>query len=297
MESWLAAHRVASAGTAELYETAWRRFYAHSGKMPWEVTPRDVTDWMQAMLDAGRDKASINTYVAAISSLYEYCLHVAYPPVALYNPCRAAPRYRVKMYGKADRVTAGEVKRILAAIPQVELEDLRDRAMLLALWTMGLRNSAVRCMLRGDVVERGTGVILTVRSKGETDSRPYPARAYAALAAYIEAREKALGRALAADNYIFVQHTSNSEHWPRNRPLSMQCCGDMVARRSLAAIGRRVRPHWFRHGAAKELHDRTRDVVKVKDFLGHESLATTYIYLHTLEDRRGEDGDLLAGVV
>jgi predicted phosphoadenosine phosphosulfate sulfurtransferase len=100
-----------------------------------------------------------------------------------------------------------------------------------------------------------------------------------------------------ADNYIFVQHTSNSEHWPRNRPLSMQCCGDMVARRSLAAIGRRVRPHWFRHGAAKELHDRTRDVVKVKDFLGHESLATTYIYLHTLEDRRGEDGDLLAGVV
>lgn len=140
-------------------------------------------------------------------------------------------------------------------------------------------------------------VVLSVTTKGETDSRPYPARAYVALTAYIEARERGLGRALRPDEYVFVRHSSNSDRWPRNQPLSMQCMIDMVERRTKPVIGRRIRPHWFRHGAAHELHNQSHDVVKVKNFLGHDSLATTYIYLHSMDDQRGEDGDLLAGAV
>ena len=50
---------------------------------------------------------------------------------------------------------------------------------------------------------------------------------------------------------------------------------------------------WVRHGAAHALHAATKDVVKVQEFLGHSSLATTGIYLQSLTDTRGDDGDLL----
>ena len=118
-------------------------------------------------------------------------------------------------------------------------------------------------------------------------------RAYTHLAAYVSALEAALGHALAADDYLFVRHASNSERWPRNIPIHGNTLSEMLTRRTVSVIGRRIRPHWVRHGAAHALHEATKDVVKVQEFLGHSSLATTGIYLQSLTDTRGDDGDLL----
>jgi integrase len=54
-----------------------------------------------------------------------------------------------------------------------------------------------------------------------------------------------------------------------------------------------MHPHRFRHSAANRLYEATKDVKKVQEFLGHESMNTTLGYLK--KDRTAEIGnDLLA---
>ena len=50
-------------------------------------------------------------------------------------------------------------------------------------------------------------------------------------------------------------------------------------RLSLRWVGREVNFHALRHTAAMRLYDATKDLLLVKDFLGHKSLSSTQVYL------------------
>jgi integrase/recombinase XerD len=58
---------------------------------------------------------------------------------------------------------------------------------------------------------------------------------------------------------------------------------NLVNDASTKAIGRRVRPHELRHARSMELLKMGINERDIKNYLGHSSLATTEIYLHTSE--------------
>ncbi len=48
-----------------------------------------------------------------------------------------------------------------------------------------------------------------------------------------------------------------------------------------AGLGKRVTTHIFRHSFASNLIGKGADLYKVKELMGHTSISTTEIYLHT----------------
>ena len=58
---------------------------------------------------------------------------------------------------------------------------------------------------------------------------------------------------------------------------------DVIHSGSQKAIGREIRPHELRHCRATELERMGVPIKDIKNYLGHSSIGTTEIYLHTSE--------------
>ncbi|HHU18236.1 MAG: tyrosine-type recombinase/integrase [Anaerovoracaceae bacterium] len=56
----------------------------------------------------------------------------------------------------------------------------------------------------------------------------------------------------------------------------------------LAGITKNITPHVFRHSFASLLLEEGVDIKFIQDFLGHSSISTTQIYLHTTGEKKRE---------
>ena len=65
----------------------------------------------------------------------------------------------------------------------------------------------------------------------------------------------------------------------------------------LAGIARHLKPHTLRHTAAVRMVETGAAINEVKEFLGHSSIATTDVYLHTVPERLRAAVNRAAGVV
>ena len=99
---------------------------------------------------------------------------------------------------------------------------------------------------------------------------------------------KAVRRYLAcAENLRFKSEYIFLNRW--GAPLSCQSVRYMVNKyANLAGIQRKVTPHTFRHTFASLLLEEGVDIKYIQEFLGHSSISTTQIYLHTSEKKKRE---------
>ena len=73
------------------------------------------------------------------------------------------------------------------------------------------------------------------------------------------------------------------------KPLSCQAVRDLVRKYCKAAgIKRNITPHAFRHTFASLMKEEGVELRYIQEFLGHSSITTTQIYLHTSEKRKRE---------
>lgn len=83
-----------------------------------------------------------------------------------------------------------------------------------------------------------------------------------------------------------------NEHLFLNRwgdPLSCQAVREIVTKYCvMAGIGRNITPHAFRHTFASLLLEEGVEIRYIQEFLGHSSISTTQIYLHTSERKKRE---------
>ncbi len=99
---------------------------------------------------------------------------------------------------------------------------------------------------------------------------------------------KAVRRYLAcAENLRFKSEYIFLNRW--GAPLSCQSVRYMANKyANLAGIQRKVTPHTFRHTFASLLLEEGVDIKYIQEFLGHSSISTTQIYLHTSEKKKRE---------
>jgi Site-specific recombinase XerD len=70
-------------------------------------------------------------------------------------------------------------------------------------------------------------------------------------------------------------------------PLSTQAVRNLVEKYAkLAGINKKITPHIFRHSFASLLLEEGVDIKYIQDFLGHSSISTTQIYLHTTSSQK-----------
>lgn len=291
---WLLNFR--SERTRATYRAAWRDFLRYIAKHPAHVTRADVIAYRDYLATQGRARASqalgqraasIGVKLAALASFYE---HAKREGLISVNPVEGVQRPKVASYSAARWLTRAEARALLRAPDRKTLEGKRDYAILLMILTMGLRRAEVLAIRCGDLIESGDRIELRYTPKGgEEQTRPVPLSVWRAIRDYLDARGDG-----ANDAPLFVAHDHAAGMRASVTPMTGEALRLMIARYSLAALGRVVNPHALRHTCAGEAWESTRDLRKVQSLLGHASATTTERYLHRREDDRGALGDALA---
>ncbi|GAC1615725.1 MAG: site-specific tyrosine recombinase XerD [Candidatus Elarobacter sp.] len=161
-----------------------------------------------------------------------------------------------------------EVAKVFDVAPPAGLNPLqlrRDQALLQCLWSCGVRRAELVGLDLNDVDLDGRQ-LRVVKGKGNKDRYvPMTPEAAAAMRRYLEVRPRVTVPA------FFVGRG--------DRRLSAAAVYKIVRTyMTLAGITEHASPHTWRHTVATLMRERGADLLFLKEFLGHESTATTEIY-------------------
>ncbi len=158
-----------------------------------------------------------------------------------------------------------------AKSPSARLAAQRDRLIVHLGIYMGLRVSEIS-NLEIEHVDLGGRRCLVCQGKGSKDRYvPIHPKVAELLRAWINGRKA---------GHVLLTN--------RRRPMSTITVEYRMSRLGrLAGFGAKLKPHTLRHTGAVHLLESGADIHKVKEFLGHENIAVTNVYLHcTIEGLR-----------
>lgn len=271
------ASRHTVAGYRDTFRLLLRFASARHGRAPVKLTVEDidadlVADFLvHGETARGNTSRSRNTRLAAIRSFFRY--------VAMTDPtwllhCQRILAMPNKRYVRraVTFLDTDEMAALLAAPDRSTWAGRRDHALLLLAIQTGLRASELVGLRCCDVV-LGTGAHIRCMGKGRKE-RATPLRRETAklLKAWVSDPGN-------TDRPLFPSirggHLSRDalEHLVRKHCLT--------ASRACPSIGtKRVTPHTLRHSTAMELLHHGVDQAVIALWLGHETVATTQVYIH-----------------
>ena len=222
--------------------------------------------------ERGNDPRTRNTRLAAIRSFFRF--------VALHEPRYAALAQRVlaipdKRYTRRPvaYLERDEIEALLRAPNPRTRTGRRDRTLLLVAVQTGLRASEL-IGLRCEDVQLGAGAHVRCHGKGRKERcTPLRKDAAAALRAWLKERHGE-----SADPVFPNQRGGSLSHDSLGYLLSKHLATARTRCPSLAK--KRLSVHSLRHSCAMELLQSGVDRAVIALWLGHESVETTYIYLH-----------------
>ncbi|HWT07357.1 MAG TPA: tyrosine-type recombinase/integrase [Xanthomonadales bacterium] len=161
-----------------------------------------------------------------------------------------------------------EVAKVFAVVPPPGLSRLqlvRDQAILQCLWSCGVRRAELVGLDLNDVDLDGRA-LRVIKGKGNKDRHvPMTPEAAAAMGEYLALRPRVTVPA------FFVGRG--------DRRLSAAAVYKIVRTyMERAGITEYASPHTWRHTVATLMRERGADLLFLKEFLGHESTATTEVY-------------------
>jgi integrase/recombinase XerD len=276
----LQRHRRASAHTVTAYRDTFRLLLGFAqqrvGRAPTDLRVTDldvalVVDFLHHLETARHNTLRTrNARLAAIRSFFRFA--VLHLPDHLHQIQRilAIPQK------KSDRrlvgfLTRPEIETLLAMPDRTSWIGRRDATLLVVALHTGLRVSEL-IGLRGADVVLTAGAHIRCIGKGRKERCTPLTGAVGALRDWL--RERQAG----PDEYIFPSR--------RNGPLSRDAVERLLDKYIAAACAtcpslrnKRVTPHVLRHTTAVELLRAGNDATVVALYLGHESVATTQIYI------------------
>lgn len=222
--------------------------------------------------DRGVIISSRNTRLAAVRSLFHFAAYRHPEHSALIQRVLAIPSKRGER-ALVCFLTAAEVDAILASPDRSTRIGRRDYVLLVIAVQTGLRVSELTGLRRSDL-ELGTGAHVRCRGKGRKERcTPLTRGSVAVLRVFLA--ERAGG----PDDAVFAG--------PRGAALSRDAVRRLVQRHAAHAgricpsmAAKTTTPHVLRHTCAMRLLEAGTDLATIALWLGHESPATTQIYLH-----------------
>ena len=152
---------------------------------------------------------------------------------------------------------------------------VRDVAILELLFAGGFRVSEL-CRLQFEDIS-ADHLAIRINGKGNKERTAYleNIEVVKALDRYMIFREAAE----VGNSYVFITKF--------HKPLSTQAVRNLVEKYAkLAGFSKKITPHIFRHSFASLLLEEGVDIKYIQDFLGHSSISTTQIYLHTTSNQK-----------
>lgn len=225
-------------------------------------------------LETGRGNTvrSRNARLAAIHSLFKFAA-LEHPEHAdLISRVLAIPQKRFDQ-GIVAFLSKEEVEAILSVPDKDTWLGRRDHALLTVAVQTGLRVAELTGLRRDDV-NLTTGPHVRCRGKGRKQrSTPLTAGTVATLREWLKANDTQPGSPLFPSRHGTPLSTDAVE-WLVNKYASA------AASRCPSLANKRVTPHVLRHSAAMFLREAGVDISVIALWLGHESIASTQIYMH-----------------
>jgi integrase/recombinase XerD len=278
----LMTQRGASPHTIASYRDTFTLLLGHihqqTGKLPAQL---DLADLDAAMIGAflqqleasrGNSAATRNARLAAIRSLFRYASLRAPEHAALIGRVLAIQPKR-STTTIVSFLTRGELDALLAAPDRATWHGRRDHALLVFAAQTGLRVSELTALAAHDV-HLGTGPHAYCHGKGRKDrATPLTAHTLQVLAAWLaEQHADPAGPLFATRAGTPLSRDAVQHLVTRHTATAAQACPTLLAKN--------VTPHTLRHTAAMNLLHAGVDITVIALWLGHESPATTRIYLH-----------------
>lgn len=178
-------------------------------------------------------------------------------------------------YNEKPPSLSGTSDPLILKITSEEFIWIRDVAIVELLFVGGLRVSEL-CSLKFEDIDLICHTIM-VHGKGNKERLIYleNKEVIVALTRYLYFRKKVVRHL----PYLFITKFSQM--------LSTQAVRNLVTKYTrLSGLGKNITPHVFRHTFATLLLEEGVDIKYIQDFLGHSSITTTQIYLHTTNKQK-----------
>lgn len=243
------------------------RWLVEEGITETEVTADELHRFVGELYDLGIAPSSTARILAGIRSFYSYLelekLTEGNPALLLDTPRRGRKLPPV--------LSLEEIEGMIAACDLLPANATRNRAIIEMLYGSGLRVSEL-CNLSLERVHLDEGYLL-VEGKGSKERLvPMSATAMEALRDYLPERDLADIKP-GEEGIVFL----NSRGHRLSRVMVFYIVRDLAA---AAGVEKTVSPHTLRHSFATHLLEGGANLRAIQQMLGHESIATTEIYLH-----------------
>ncbi len=217
--------------------------------------------------DVGIAERSQARIVAGVRSFFHFMVMEGYLDA---NPSELLETPRIGVH-LPEVLTVQEIDDMIAAVDMTKSEGQRDRAIIETLYGCGLRVSElVNLEISKVFPDEG---YLVVTGKGNKERMvPMSDTSIAEIASWMEDREL-LSVKPGEENRLFLNR--------RGGRLTRERIFQIVKGLAEAAgIRKSISPHTLRHSFATHLLEGGANLRAIQQMLGHESIATTQIYLH-----------------
>ena len=264
LERGLSQHTAAGYGTdvAHLME-----FIEAEGLSAADMTGEDVSRFLCVLHDMGIAPRSQARAVAGVRSFFNFLRMEGYRPD---DPTQLIESPHL---GRSlpDVLSVEEINAMIAALPPDKPETPRNHAIIEMLYGSGLRVSEV-VDLRLSRIDFEEGYVI-VEGKGSKQRLvPVSPVALSLIEEYLPIRNAGPVKPGCSD-LLFL----NRRGAGLTRVMVFYVVRDAAA---MAGITKKVSPHTLRHSFATHLLEGGANLRAIQEMLGHESIATTEIYLH-----------------
>lgn len=238
-----------------------------------EVTYQIIISYLTRIRNESSKPLSNKTIARKVSALRSFYQYLQQKDVVTSNPFIQVKSGKLKRK-LPDFLFEEEIDMLLDGIDESDDMGIRNRAMLELMYACGLRVSEVVSLTLSniDFTERYVRVI----GKGSKERIvPFYEGIGERVWEYVlGVRADLLAKNNQNHDFIFVSMTGN-----KLTPRGVQYILNEQVRR--CGLTLQVHPHTLRHSFATHLLDHGCDLRIVQEFLGHSSLSTTQIYVHT----------------
>ncbi len=272
-QSYLKLEKALSSNSIEAYERDLSKFLQFLelrslNPSPSEVETSHVQDFLAWLYDIKIGARSQARILSGIKAFFNYLLM---EELVDLNPTSfvEGPKLGMKI---PEVLSIEEIDTIIKAINLSSKEGERNRAILEALYSCGLRVSElINLKISNLLFEEG---FIRVMGKGNKERIvPIGASAIRFIQYYFEHRRNHQIIKKEADDIVFLNN--------RGKGLTRVMIFTIIKKLCKKAnITKVVSPHTFRHSFATHLVDGGADLRAIQEMLGHKSITTTEIYIH-----------------
>jgi site-specific recombinase XerD len=247
-----------SKNTQEEYYTKAKQFQNYYDKPATELTIEDIRNYLYYLLnEKGLSSGSINTYNSGLRFLYNITLDM---PLNLHKiPCHRKQRRF------PDILTRKEVYALFDAC-----DNLRDKAILMTMYSAGLRVSEAANLKVSDVDSQKMQLLIR-NGKGGKDR-------FAILSQACLDVLREYWKQYRPTEWLFYSRNQTGTH------ITSRAMQNVFRKyKDQAGIAKKVTSHSLRHAFATHLLEDGVSIFHIKQLLGHSDISTTCFYLHLVK--------------